>query len=209
MGLFGLLPPQAADSRSRPRSPTSSTRTPPSWCRRASTNIRARAPGTTPRCCSASPDSRPRSRCRAGAPIRSGSRWSARWSKACCAHTPARPARSARCAQRARARRLRSLSGAGRARRAGVARAARRAGAAAPADRAASAEARHGYPEQWAQTYFDLMPIHEKLRGRDFPTTRNYLRVTICNIHDEFVEAARRAGGRARSAAGATSRTAA
>ena len=41
-------------------------------------------------------------------------------------------------------------------------------------------------PEQWAQTYFDLMPIHEKLRGRDFPTTRNYLRIAICNIRDEF-----------------------
>jgi hypothetical protein len=43
-------------------------------------------------------------------------------------------------------------------------------------------------PEQWAQTYFELMPIHEKLRGRDFPTTRNYLRVTMCNIHGEFIE---------------------
>ena len=43
-------------------------------------------------------------------------------------------------------------------------------------------------PEQWAQTYFDLMPIHEKLRARDFPTTRNYLRVVMCNIHDEFTE---------------------
>lgn len=43
-------------------------------------------------------------------------------------------------------------------------------------------------PEQWAQTYFDLMPIHEKLRVRDFPTTRNYLRVAMCNIHDEFSE---------------------
>ena len=43
-------------------------------------------------------------------------------------------------------------------------------------------------PEQWAQTYFDLMPIHETLRGRDFPTTRNYLRVTMCNIHDEFID---------------------
>jgi hypothetical protein len=42
-------------------------------------------------------------------------------------------------------------------------------------------------PEQWAQPYFDLMPIHEKLRGRDYPTIRNYLRVTLCNIHDEFV----------------------
>jgi hypothetical protein len=24
------------------------------------------------------------------------------------------------------------------------------------------------------------------LRGRDFPTVRNYLRVTLCNIHDEL-----------------------
>ena len=43
-------------------------------------------------------------------------------------------------------------------------------------------------PEQWAQHYFDLMPIHEKLRGRDFPTTRNYLRAQLCNIHQEFVD---------------------
>ena len=43
-------------------------------------------------------------------------------------------------------------------------------------------------PEQWAQAYFDLMPIHEKLRGRDFPTTRNYLRAQLCNIHEEFVQ---------------------
>jgi hypothetical protein len=41
-------------------------------------------------------------------------------------------------------------------------------------------------PEPWAKAYFDLMPIHEKLRGRDFPTTRNYLRVTLCNIHDQL-----------------------
>ena len=32
------------------------------------------------------------------------------------------------------------------------------------------------------------MPIHEKLRGRDFPTIRNYLRVTLCNIHDELTK---------------------
>jgi len=43
-------------------------------------------------------------------------------------------------------------------------------------------------PEQWTQAYFDLMPIHEKLRGRDFPTTRNYLRAQLCNIHEEFVQ---------------------
>jgi hypothetical protein len=41
-------------------------------------------------------------------------------------------------------------------------------------------------PVQFAQTYWELMPIHEKLRSQDFPTTRNYLRVTMCNIHDEF-----------------------
>jgi hypothetical protein len=42
--------------------------------------------------------------------------------------------------------------------------------------------------EPWAETYFNLMPIHEKLRGRDFPTIRNYLRVTLCNIHDELTK---------------------
>jgi hypothetical protein len=40
--------------------------------------------------------------------------------------------------------------------------------------------------EPWAETYFDLMPIHEKLRRSEFPTIRNYLRVTLCNIHDEL-----------------------
>ena len=42
--------------------------------------------------------------------------------------------------------------------------------------------------EPWAETYFNLMPIHEKLRGRDFPTIRNYLKVTLCNIHDELTK---------------------
>jgi hypothetical protein len=42
--------------------------------------------------------------------------------------------------------------------------------------------------EPYAQLYFDLMPIHEKLRGRDFPTTRSYLKVTLCNIHDELTK---------------------
>jgi hypothetical protein len=41
-------------------------------------------------------------------------------------------------------------------------------------------------PKPFAKLYFDLMPIHEKLRGRDFPTTHNYLMVTLCNIHDEL-----------------------
>jgi len=42
-------------------------------------------------------------------------------------------------------------------------------------------------PEPLAETYFAMMPIHEKLRGRDFETTRNYLRVSLCNIHDELI----------------------
>jgi len=42
--------------------------------------------------------------------------------------------------------------------------------------------------EPWTQTYFNLMPIHEKLRTADYPTIRNYLRVTLCNIHDEFTK---------------------
>jgi hypothetical protein len=41
-------------------------------------------------------------------------------------------------------------------------------------------------PEQFAETYFNLMPIHEKLRGRDFPATRSYLRVTMTNVHDQL-----------------------
>ena len=41
-------------------------------------------------------------------------------------------------------------------------------------------------PAQYAALYFDLMPIHEKLRGRDFETTQNYLKVALCNIHDEL-----------------------
>ena len=42
-------------------------------------------------------------------------------------------------------------------------------------------------PEPLAEAYFAMMPIHEKLRGRDFETTRNYLRVSLCNIHDELI----------------------
>jgi hypothetical protein len=40
----------------------------------------------------------------------------------------------------------------------------------------------------WAQTYFDMMPIHEKLRGSDFLAIRSYLRVTLCNIQDELIK---------------------
>jgi len=43
-------------------------------------------------------------------------------------------------------------------------------------------------PEPLAESYFNLMPIHEQLRGPDFPAIRNYLRVTMCNIHDELTK---------------------
>jgi hypothetical protein len=43
-------------------------------------------------------------------------------------------------------------------------------------------------PEPFAEPYFNLMPIHEKLRGRDFPTTKSYLKITLCNIHDELAK---------------------
>lgn len=39
-------------------------------------------------------------------------------------------------------------------------------------------------PVPLAKDYFDLMPIHEKLRAPDFPAITNYLRVSLINIHD-------------------------
>ena len=41
-------------------------------------------------------------------------------------------------------------------------------------------------PIPFAELYFGLMPIHEKLRAPDFPAIRNYLRVSLINIHDEL-----------------------
>lgn len=43
-------------------------------------------------------------------------------------------------------------------------------------------------PEPIAEDYFALMPIHESLRGQDFPTLKNYLKVTLCNVHDELTK---------------------
>jgi len=43
-------------------------------------------------------------------------------------------------------------------------------------------------PEPFWEAYVDLMPIHEKLRGRDAPVLRNYLRVTMVNIHTELTK---------------------
>jgi hypothetical protein len=42
-------------------------------------------------------------------------------------------------------------------------------------------------PIPLAEDYFGLMPIHEKLRAPDFPAIRNYLRVSLINIHDELI----------------------
>jgi hypothetical protein len=43
-------------------------------------------------------------------------------------------------------------------------------------------------PEPFAAKYFALMPIHEMLRGQDFPTMRSYLQISLCNIHDELTK---------------------
>jgi hypothetical protein len=43
-------------------------------------------------------------------------------------------------------------------------------------------------PEQFARAYFDLMPIHKQLRASEFPTLHGYLKVTLCNIHDELTK---------------------
>jgi hypothetical protein len=40
--------------------------------------------------------------------------------------------------------------------------------------------------EPYARLYWDLMPIHKEIRSRDLATTRSYLKLTLCNIHDEL-----------------------
>ncbi|HET9717038.1 MAG TPA: hypothetical protein VFP60_12720 [Pseudolabrys sp.] len=48
------------------------------------------------------------------------------------------------------------------------------------------AKAAKDIPIRFCESYFALMPIHEKLRASEFHTISNYLRVTMCNIHHEF-----------------------
>ncbi|KAB2850493.1 MAG: hypothetical protein F9K44_04680 [Hyphomicrobiaceae bacterium] len=43
-------------------------------------------------------------------------------------------------------------------------------------------------PDEYAKPYFDLMPIHEKLKARDYSTTVSYLKLTLCNIHVELTK---------------------
>jgi hypothetical protein len=45
-------------------------------------------------------------------------------------------------------------------------------------------------PLQFAQTFYDNMPIHEQVRGRDFELIRNHLRVNLLNTHRDFNRAA-------------------
>ncbi len=49
-------------------------------------------------------------------------------------------------------------------------------------------------PEPYARRYWDLMPIHKEIRSRDFQTTRSYLKLTLCNIHEELTRRADVAG---------------
>jgi hypothetical protein len=41
-------------------------------------------------------------------------------------------------------------------------------------------------PAPFAESYFSLMPIHKKLRATEFHTLHAYLKVSLCNIHDEL-----------------------
>lgn len=43
-------------------------------------------------------------------------------------------------------------------------------------------------PDSIADAYFAVIPIHESLRGPDFPTLKNYLKVTLCNVHHELTK---------------------
>jgi hypothetical protein len=45
-------------------------------------------------------------------------------------------------------------------------------------------------PAPYARVYWDLMPIAKEIRTADFPTTHNYLKVTLCNVHDRLTERA-------------------
>ncbi len=45
-------------------------------------------------------------------------------------------------------------------------------------------------PTPYARAYWDLMPIKKEIRSPDFPTTHSYLRIVLCNIHDELISRA-------------------
>ena len=41
-------------------------------------------------------------------------------------------------------------------------------------------------PERFAEAYFNMMPNDESRAAAVSATIRNYLRVSLCNIHDEL-----------------------
>jgi hypothetical protein len=43
-------------------------------------------------------------------------------------------------------------------------------------------------PDPFVKAYFDLMPINERLRRSEFPTIHGYLKVTLCNVHEELTK---------------------
>jgi hypothetical protein len=45
-------------------------------------------------------------------------------------------------------------------------------------------------PDPFVRAYLDLMPIHKKLRASELPTLHGYLRVTLCNLHEELTKRA-------------------
>jgi hypothetical protein len=45
-------------------------------------------------------------------------------------------------------------------------------------------------PAPYARTYWDLMPIAKEIRTADFPTTHSYLKITLCNIHEQLTRRA-------------------
>jgi hypothetical protein len=42
--------------------------------------------------------------------------------------------------------------------------------------------------DPFVRAYLDLMPIHKKLRASERPTLHGYLRVTLCNMHEELTK---------------------
>ena len=45
-------------------------------------------------------------------------------------------------------------------------------------------------PDPYARIYWDMMPISKEVRSRDLPTTQSYLKIVLCNIHDELLRRA-------------------
>jgi hypothetical protein len=45
-------------------------------------------------------------------------------------------------------------------------------------------------PEPYARVYWDLMPIAKEVRSRDFSTTHSYLKIALCNTHEELTRRA-------------------